>query len=323
MLALGVCAGHAQARPLSRQEWLTRFNAERARAGAPPVRLSPSLTQAAQEQAEEMAGDGLRLRSASAWEVADLLRRAGYSARDWREYYTFSDADPENGLRSMRAAVGGCYRDLGVGTAYVEGLALQVLIFGLEQRDYFAAATGGLADRRQIAAEMLARINGVRRRAGMPALVASPLLDRVSQEHADDMLERSYSAHESLEGAGPSERARAAGYPSGIGENIVEQRYSVNEALEAWLASPPHRRNLLDPDCRELGLGLSLGPRRDAAGAYRVVWVLSVGAGRVEEIQLPDSEIEVRSVEVREGLMSPSCRRSNGPHPESSPAGSS
>ena len=94
------------------------------------------------------------------------------------------------------------------------------------------------------------------------------------------MLERSYSGHRTPEGLGPSDRAQAGGYRSGIGENIVEQRFSVEDALEAWLGSPGHRRNILDPDCRELGLGLAVGAGYDAApGGYRVIWVQSLGRG--------------------------------------------
>jgi uncharacterized protein YkwD len=94
------------------------------------------------------------------------------------------------------------------------------------------------------------------------------------------MLTRSYFGHRTPEGLGPSERARADGYRSGIGENLVEERFSAEEALKAWLGSPAHRRNILDPGCREMGLGLAVGEGYDAApGGYRVIWVQSFGRG--------------------------------------------
>jgi uncharacterized protein YkwD len=272
--------GHAGA--ISPDEILARFNRERTRAGAPPVRLVPVLAQVAQQQAEEMARDGgWRLRSPSGEDVAERLRRAGYSARDWRQYFAFSEQEPpEAVLASRRAALDGRYRDFGVGTAVVHGVTLHVFLLGWHQGDYFAAATHRLTDPERIAAEMLARVNAVRRRAGLPPVTANPLLDQVSRRHAEDMLARSYSGHRTPEGLGPSERARAAGYRSGIGENIVEQRFSVEEALDAWLGSPGHRRNLLDPGCREIGLGLAVGAGHDAApGGYRVIWVQSFGGG--------------------------------------------
>lgn len=281
-LALGLPAARAQ----TVEDWLARFNRERAEAGAPPLRLSPVLTQVAQRQAEEMARNGRRLQSPPAEAISERLRRVGYSAHDWREHFVLSEAAPETvlaGLRrkaSSRAALDEHYRDLGVGTAMADGVPLYVFLFGWHQGDYFASATARLEDRARIAAEMLARVNDVRRRAGLPPLAPNPLLDRVSQEHAEDMLVRSYSGHRSPEGLDPSERARASGYRSGIGENIVEQRFSADEALTAWLGSPGHRSNILDPGCREVGLGLAVGAGYDAApGGYRVIWVQSFGRG--------------------------------------------
>lgn len=287
VLAFGLCAAQAQTVIAWQDEWLSRFNRERERTGARPLLLSPVLTQVAQQQAEEMARSGSRLRSPSAEAVSERLRRVGYSAHDWREYFAFSGPAPEEAVPAalrrragFPAALDGRFRDLGVGTAAAGGVTLHVFLFGWHQGDYFASATAGLGDRARIAAEMLSRVNGVRRREGLPPLAASPLLDRISQMHAEDMLLRSYSGHRTPEGLGPSDRAWAGGYSSGIGENIVEQRFSVEEALKAWLASPDHRRNLLDPGCREMGLGLAVGAGYDAApGGYRVIWVQSFGRG--------------------------------------------
>lgn len=277
-LAVGLCAARVQAGMSLQEEWLAQFSRERTHAGALPLRSSPVLTQVAQQQAEEMARSGLRSPSAKA--VSERLRQVGYSAHDWREYFSLSDTVPRAVHDTLRAAVDGSLRDVGVGTAVVDGFTFRVFLFGWHQGDYFAAATARLGDRERIAAEMLSRVNDVRRRAGLPPLAPNPLLDRVSQEHAEDMLAHSYFGHRTPEGLGPSDRARADGYGPGIGENIVEQRFSAEEALEAWLDSPGHRRNILDPDCRELGVGLAVGAGYDAApGGYRVIWVQSFGRG--------------------------------------------
>jgi len=67
--------------------------------------------------------------------------------------------------------------------------------------------------------------------------------------------------------------------PTGRGR-VVAQVYSVDDAFNAWLNSPGHRDNILDPDYRDLGLGLAVGAGYDAApGGYRVVWVQSFGLG--------------------------------------------
>jgi len=287
-LALGLCAGRAQTMTSWQDEWLARFNRERTRAGAPPLRLSPVLVQVAQQQAEEMARGGRPLRAPSTETVTEWLRRVGYSAHDWREDLAVSNPAPEvvlvssRGRSSSRVALDGRFRDLGVGTAAAgDGATLHVFLFGWHQGDYFADVTAGLHDRARAAAEMLSRVNDVRRRAGLPPVAPNPLLDRISQEHAEDMLARSYFGHDTPEGLGPAERARADGYRRyGIGENLVEQRFSVEEAFAAWMDSPGHRGNLLHPAWREMGLGIAVGAGYDAApGGYRVIWVQSFGSG--------------------------------------------
>jgi uncharacterized protein YkwD len=303
-LAFGASGAGVQAEETSREAWLSIFNRERARIAALPLRHSPLLTEAAQEQAEEMAGAGRRLRSPSADAVSDLLLRVGYAAHDWREVFTLSAGHRPQERSPLRLALDHAYREVGVGTAFAAGFTLQVFLFATHQSDYFAGATAGLTDRFQVEAELLARINAVRRRAGLSPLAAHPLLDRASQRHADDMLERSYFGHRTPEGLGPSERAREEGYGSGTAENLVEGRLSAEEALRSWLDSPPHRRNILDPDCREIGLGLGLGSGSDPdPGAYRVVWVVSFGSGdeSAREIRRRDPNVEVVRVVVRGG----------------------
>jgi uncharacterized protein YkwD len=284
-LGLGLSDIRAQNGSAEEEDWLNLFSRERARIGAPPLLEAPVLDQVAQQQAETMVRSR-RLRSPSTAAISTWLRQAGYSAHDWREYFSLADRaptaleTPDASDALPRVVLDLRFRDLGVGTAVADGVTLHVFLFGYHEGDYFAAATAKLADRARVAAEMRSRVNEVRRRSGLPALNPNPLLDRISQEHAEDMLRRSYSGHRTPEGLGPTDRARADGYRPGIGENIVEQRFSAEEALTAWLASAPHRQNLLDPDCREVGLGLAVGAGYDAApGGYRVIWVQSFGRG--------------------------------------------
>ena len=67
-------------------------------------------------------------------------------------------------------------------------------------------------------------------------------------------------------------RTREAGYAAdSVGENIARGQRSVEEVMEGWMASPEHKKNILDPKFTEAGFGVALGKmpggRRGALGS--------------------------------------------------------
>ena len=52
-------------------------------------------------------------------------------------------------------------------------------------------------------------------------------------------------------------RARAAGYATPASENIAWGYGSATEVMTAWMASPAHRRNILNCDAQSIGTGVS------------------------------------------------------------------
>ncbi len=266
-----------------RGEILRLVNAERQKAGAPPLRLSPELARAAQAHAAEVAARGsLKLRAGSTEEMRERLQQAGYQPHAWTESLAATSSDPATLLRefqqddseSYRKLLSPEYLDLGIGVDRLGRTPLYAFLFAVPQEDYFARRTAGLRDLARVRAEMLARVNAERRSSAYP-LRANPKLDLAAQRHAEDMLARHYFAHESPEGQTVRERARAAGYEwRVIGENIAEGQFSVDEVMDTWMHSPGHRRNILDRDFKELGVGLALGK---SGGGWRVVWVQTFG----------------------------------------------
>lgn len=265
----------------ARQELLLRLNEEREHAGAPPLRLVPVLNQAAQQHAEETVRRGS---GGSTETMQARLGQVGYLAYTWNESFVVTRGDLREVVarcRSDRRSQGMSpgFRDVGIGIAEYRGAPLYAFLFGWHQGDHFARETAALRDLERVRAEMLDRVNAVRRSAGLPPLRRSLDLDRAAQAHARDLLARGYYSHVSPEGSDPMSRARAAGYTADlIAENLHQRIAPVEAVLEDWLRSPAHRRNLLDPGAKELGLGLAIGPGYglDASG-YRVVWVQSFG----------------------------------------------
>lgn len=269
-----------------REELLFRLNQERERAGAPPLRLIPALTHAAQQHAVvgSLRRSG-RPEPGGTEAMMERLRQVGYVAHTWDESLVVSWGDPRQVISEWRSGDRGSdgmsplFRDVGIGVSEYRGAPLYSFLFGWHQGDFFARETAALRDLERVRAEMLSRVNAARRAAGLRPLRPSPDLDRAAQAHAEDLLSRAYYRHVSPEGTTPVSRARAAGYPSDfIAENLHERTAPVERIVEDWLRSPGHRRNILDPGASELGVGLALGPGYglDASG-YRVVWVQSFG----------------------------------------------
>ena len=237
---------------------------------APPLRLSPALSQAAQWHAGEIVrrGKSLRLPAGTTEAVGERMKQAGYDAHEWTESLQASNEDVATVLRHWRQRDAGTYRklldpqfqDLGIGTDRLDGLPLYVLLYAVPQAEHFGRQTRGLGDVAQVRAAMLAAVNAERKRAGSPPLTANLRLDGAAQRHAADMLARNYFAHESPEKHTVRERAKDAGYEwRAIGENIAEGQMSVAEVMTTWMHSPGHRRNILDRDFKELGVGLAFG----------------------------------------------------------------
>ena len=126
--------------------------------------------------------------------------------------------------------------------------------------------------------EVLDLINGFRSEFGLRQLNTDSRLNAAAQTHAKDMAEQDYIANISPDGGTPGERATAAGYRwSRLFENVAAGQRTPTEAVEVWKASPGHRRTILDPEIRELGIGYAFLPQdadRVRASHY---WALSLG----------------------------------------------
>jgi uncharacterized protein YkwD len=72
------------------------------------------------------------------------------------------------------------------------------------------------------------------------------------------MLRRHYFAHGDLGARMWQFRCRGRLFAENLdwGSGLV----SANTAVADWLASPPHRGNLLDPTLRRVGVAAALGP---------------------------------------------------------------
>ncbi len=119
--------------------------------------------------------------------------------------------------------------------------------------------------------DAIALINDERVRAGIEPLQVKAALTAAALSHAQDMADTDYFAHASADGRTPQERAAEHGYTSYRAENIARGQHSPDAVVDSWMNSEGHRRNLLNPDLDEIGLGVA---ERVEGGP---VWVAKFG----------------------------------------------
>jgi uncharacterized protein YkwD len=104
-------------------------------------------------------------------------------------------------------------------------------------------------------------INDTRAEHGIPQVSIDATLVRAARFHSADMVQRGYFAHDLF-----SRRLQSFGVGIGVvGEDLGWDSHleiAVPELIELWLESPKHRRVLLDPRYRLVGLGVVKGPFR-------------------------------------------------------------
>lgn len=104
--------------------------------------------------------------------------------------------------------------------------------------------------------EMFKKVNEERRRSGIMELSWRESVVPVARAHARDMWERQYFSHYSPEGEDVGERLNEAGVNfQAAGENLALAP-TLQTAHTGLMNSEGHRRNILDPEFKRLGIGV-------------------------------------------------------------------
>ncbi len=110
-------------------------------------------------------------------------------------------------------------------------------------------------------ASILDLVNRQRAQAGLAPLKMSGRLSVAARGHSYDMALRGYFSHRSADGVSAAQRIRGSGIQYWeMGENIYQDDFPdrqslAQRAVQAWMASPGHRQNLLSPKFTETGIG--------------------------------------------------------------------
>ena len=121
--------------------------------------------------------------------------------------------------------------------------------------------TREVSSRAALGRGIVAEINAVRAKRGLPRLVVSSSLARAARRHSLDMARTGFFAHQSPNRGSFDQRVRRDYRPEGYrswtaGENLLWASPDIDarRAVQLWLESPTHRRILFRPGWREIGL---------------------------------------------------------------------
>lgn len=111
-------------------------------------------------------------------------------------------------------------------------------------------------------------VNNQRKNRGIQALHHDRRLQRASQKHNDRMVSKGCFSHQCSGESALDSRLRSVGYLKyslsrwAYGENIGwggDRLATPRSMVKAWMNSPGHRANILNPSFRDLGVGYTKG----------------------------------------------------------------
>lgn len=138
---------------------------------------------------------------------------------------------------------------LGAGFVVLVGVAL-----------FLQIGLGGEQSAAVVESEIVALTNTERTDNNVPQLTENPVLDEAAQARAEDMAKKGYFSHTAPDGSLPWVWFDKFGYDYHYaGENLAVRFSDSGEVVNAWMASPTHRENIVKSDYTEIGVGVADG----------------------------------------------------------------
>lgn len=115
---------------------------------------------------------------------------------------------------------------------------------------------------REFEIEVIRLVNVERAKHGLKPLKENWELSRVARYKSNDMRDRGYFSHTSPTYGSPFNMMKNFGIRyTAAGENIARGQRTAAQVMNGWMNSPGHRRNILNPNFTEIGVGYAAGSR--------------------------------------------------------------
>lgn len=155
------------------------------------------------------------------------------------------------------------------------------------------------------AQQVIVAVNEQRKAFNLKPLIVNSMLMNGAQAKANDMTKGSYFSHVSpIDGKKWSAFVRESGYEYiEAGENLANGFDSVDAMVQAWMDSPTHRENILNPGFEETGLGISFGKLE----GYPTIFVAQNFGTQAKKVTPPQAITPVQSNSTNQTPSNPSA----------------
>jgi hypothetical protein len=145
----------------------------------------------------------------------------------------------------------------------------------------------------QLALKMIARCNQLRLDHGVKPVAQLNYLVDAAQGHSQEMIRNGYFSHQSPTPGQERPKNRvetSGGWDLSMAENLyrslgVPENQLVEDVLQAWMNSPVHRQNLLNPKFNSMGIGIA----RLGKDEWAITQLLSLQSVAIESYQAQPS----------------------------------
>lgn len=133
--------------------------------------------------------------------------------------------------------------------------------------------------------EVIRLTNEKRVQNGLLPLSENSTLSQAALAKGNDMFAKDYWAHFAPDGTSPWSFFSSFGYKYRYaGENLARDFSNASSAVDAWMNSPSHKENMLNPKYKEIGIGVIDG---NLSGADTTIIVQFFGAPLIGQAAIP------------------------------------
>lgn len=153
--------------------------------------------------------------------------------------------------------------------------------------------------------QVIQQTNQIRRERGLAELTHNTLLSQAALAKAQNMFTDQYWAHTSPTGKEPWDFMKQSGYTYKVaGENLARDFDVTPNMMNAWMNSPTHKANIINPRYREIGISVIDGKLNGVETTLVVQMFGTPSLGQANpSIEVPAVSTEELAVEGAEQVL--------------------